>query len=44
MATPVTVLRELPAAVRVGISLAPSVRIQRVVSAVEEAAKNVRLV
>jgi len=44
VATPVAVLRDLPAAVRVGPSLSLSVRIQRVVAAVEEAAKDVRLV
>lgn len=44
MGTQAAVLRELPAAVRVGPSLAASLRIQTVVAAVEEAAKDVRLV
>ena len=44
MGTQAAVLRELPAAVRVGPSLAASLRIQAVVAAVEEAAKDVRLV
>ena len=45
MGTQAAVLRELPAAVRVGpSSLAASLRIQTVVAAVEEAAKDVRLV
>ena len=44
MGTQAAVLCELPAAVRVGPSLAASLRIQTVVAAVEEAAKDVRLV
>lgn len=44
MGTQAAVLRELPAAVRVGPSLATSLRIQTVVAAVEKAAKDVRVV
>ena len=44
MGTQAAVWRELPAAVRVVPSLAASLRLQTVVAAVEEAAKDVRLV
>lgn len=44
MGTQAAVLRELPAAVRVGPSLATSLRIQTVIAAVEKAAKDVRVV